>query len=129
MILLDTHVLAWLAGEPRELSRAASSAIRRANRSGGLAISAISLWEMAWLLTHGRLQMSGTLESVLEKTASRAAVLPITQKIAALANQFPPDYPNDPCDRLIGATALAEGACLVTKNERIRSCKLLQTIW
>jgi PIN domain nuclease of toxin-antitoxin system len=81
------------------------------------------------LLTHGRLQMAGTLESVLEKTTSRTVVLPITQKIAALANQFPPDYPNDPCDRLIGATALAEGMVLITKDERIRACKLLRTAW
>ena len=129
MILLDTHVLAWLAGDPNRLSRAASSAIRRANRAGGVAISSISLWELAWLFTHGRLQMAGTVESVLEKTASRAVILPITQKIAALAAQFPTDYSNDPSDRLIGATALAEGIALVTKDERIRACKLLRTIW
>jgi PIN domain nuclease of toxin-antitoxin system len=49
--------------------------------------------------------------------------------VAALANQFPADYPSDPCDRLIGATALAEGMVLVTKDEEIRACKQLRTIW
>ena len=49
MILLDTHVLLWLAAEPARLSRAAASAIRRALRSGGIAIASISLWEIAAL--------------------------------------------------------------------------------
>jgi len=89
----------------------------------------MSLWELAWLVNRGRVLVSGTVESFLEKATSRTTVLPITPKVAALANQFPPDYPNDPCDRLIGATALAEGMRLITKDERIRSCKLLQTIW
>ena len=129
MILLDTHVLAWLSFDPSKLSRLAASAIRRASGDGGLCISAITLWELGWLIAHGRLQMPGTLETVLEKVSSRVAVLPITQKIAALANQFPQDFPNDPCDRLIGATSLAEGVILITKDERIRASKLLRTIW
>ncbi len=129
MILLDTHVLVWLASEPAKLSKPANSAIRRANRTGGIAISAITLWELAWLATHGRLQISGTVESYLEEISSRVAVRPITAKVAALANQFPSDYSNDPCDRLIGATALADGMTLITRDENIRECKQLQTIW
>lgn len=129
MILLDTHVLVWLSAEPARLSRLASSAIRRASRSGGIAISAITLWELAWLATHGRLQPTGTVEAYLDEVSSRVAVRPITTKVAALANQFPADYSNDPCDRLIGATALAEGIVLVTKDTKIRGYKQLQTLW
>jgi PIN domain nuclease of toxin-antitoxin system len=129
VILLDTHVLVWLATEPPKLSKYATSAIRRASRSGGIAISAITLWELAWLATHGRLRLTGTVEAYLEEISSRVAVLPITTKIAALANQFSADYSNDPCDRLIGATALAESMVLVTKDARIRECKQIQTLW
>ncbi len=32
MILLDTHVLVWLVGQPEKLSKAAASAIRRARK-------------------------------------------------------------------------------------------------
>ena len=129
MILLDTHVLIWLTTEPVKLSKHARSAIRRANRSGGIAISAITLWELGWLASHGRLQVTGTVENYLEQMSSCVAIRPITVKVAALANQLPPDYPSDPCDRLIGATALAEGMTLVTKDARIRDCKQLRSLW
>ena len=129
MILLSTHVLVWFATEPTKLSKLARSAIRRASRAGGKGISAITLWELAWLATHGRLQLTGTVEAYLEEISSRVAVLPITTKVAALANQFSTDYSGDPCDRLIGATALAQGMILVTKDAKIRDCKQLQTLW
>jgi PIN domain nuclease of toxin-antitoxin system len=57
------------------------------------------------------------------------AIKPITPEIAALAAQFPEEYSHDPSDRLIGATARAEGLTLVTRDEKIRRSPLLKTIW
>lgn len=129
MILLDTHVVIWMASDPGKLSRTAGDAIRKASREGGIAISAMTLWELAWLMTNGRLDISGTVEAFVEEIAARTAVRPITPKIAVLATQLPDTYPGDPCDRLIGATALVEGIALVTKDRNIRSCKQVKTIW
>jgi PIN domain nuclease of toxin-antitoxin system len=129
MILLDTHVLIWLASEPSKLSRKASEAIRGASAETGIAISAITLWELAWLAIHDRLNITGTTEAFVEQIVSRTAIRPITAKIAVLANQLPTNYPGDPCDRLIGATALAEGIALITKDSKIRACKEIKTIW
>jgi PIN domain nuclease of toxin-antitoxin system len=129
VILLDTHVLIWLAGEPAKLSSKAAASIRAAPKEGGIAISAITLWELAWLATHGRLRISGTADAFVERISSHTAILPITARIAVLANQFPANYSSDPCDRLIGATALSEGIPLVTKDRSIRSSKQLKTIW
>lgn len=129
MILLDTHVLLWLSGDPQKLSKKAAAAIRAGVATGGIGIAAISLWEIGWLATHGRLEITGTPDVFVERIASRTAILPITPKIAVLANQLPEAYSNDPCDRLIGATALAEGIPLVTKDRNIRGFKQIRTIW
>jgi PIN domain nuclease of toxin-antitoxin system len=129
VILVDTHALIWLANEPSKLSRKATNAIRLAIQEGGLGISAITLWELAWLASHGRLALTGTVEAFLERITSRTSILPITVKVAVLANQWPETYSHDPCDRLIGATALAVGCALVTKDRNIRASKQLKTIW
>jgi PIN domain nuclease of toxin-antitoxin system len=131
LILLDTHVLAWAVGDPQRLSRAAASAFRRARRGGGLAISAVTLWELALLFSRGHMRAAGTVENSIQLMIDSAgvSVRPLTPTIAALATQFPEDYPRDPADRLIGATARAEGITLITRDERIRQSKLLKTIW
>ena len=129
MILLDTHALVWLRVEPAKLSPKASEAIRAARQMDGLAISVITLWELAWLATHGRLDVTGTVDDFVEKIASTIAIRPITTQIAVLANQLPSTYPSDPSDRLIGATAMSEGIALVTKDRTIRNCKQIKTVW
>jgi|ERR1022692_57559 PIN domain nuclease of toxin-antitoxin system len=129
MVLLDTHVLVWAADASDHLSRTAASEIRRARRDGGLAISAISLWGLAFLFTRGRIQMYGTVESSLRLLIEGVTVIPITPEIAILASQFPEDYPGDPGDRLIGATARAEGMTLITRDANIRRSPLIKTMW
>jgi len=129
MILLDTHVLVWSQVEPRRLTRAASSAIRRAERAGGLAISAISLVELAGLLYRGRVGHSGNIEATIREYTERVTVKPMTLDVAVLTVHFPPDFPSDPMDRIIAATARAENLPLLTADERILGCPLLKTIW
>jgi PIN domain nuclease of toxin-antitoxin system len=129
VILLDSHVLAWTVADSKRLSRAAASEIRRARRSDGLAISAITLWELSWLLHRGRIQSYGTAEATLRSMTEGITILPITPEIAILAAQFPETYSSDPPDRLIGATARAEGMTLVTRDERIRRSPLIRTVW
>jgi PIN domain nuclease of toxin-antitoxin system len=131
MVLLDTHVLAWLVAEPERLSRPAASAIRRARASDGLAIADITVWELGFLFARGILRAHSTVETAVQNLLTRSGVVvkPITAEIAAIAAQFPDDYPKDPADRLIGATAMAEGLALVTRDDRIRGSARLKTIW
>jgi PIN domain nuclease of toxin-antitoxin system len=129
VILLDTHVVAWAADDPKRLSRDATSAIRRARRGEGLAVSAITLWELAQLVARGRVQVYGSVETSVRALIQDMTVIPITPEIAALATQFPEDYPRDPVDRILGATARAEGMTLVTRDERIRRSPLIRTVW
>lgn len=125
MILLDTHILIWLLIAPENLSSKARRAIVAARRSGALAISAISLWEIAWLAENKRIEVDVSVDSFLKKCASYVQVLPITQEIAVRSVQFPKSYPNDPQDRIIGATAIAEGVRLLTHDKLIMSSGLV----
>jgi PIN domain nuclease of toxin-antitoxin system len=49
--------------------------------------------------------------------------------VATLATQFPGDFPADPVDRIIAATARSEGMALVSRDERLRASRLVDTIW
>jgi len=131
VILLDSHVVTWMVIEPKHLSRLAASAIRRARRSEGIALAAISLWELAMLFSQGRVKGQGTAEASVRTLIERSGVevRPITPEIAALAWQFPQDFPHDPADRLIAATARAEGMTLITRDQRIRQSPLIKTLW
>jgi PIN domain nuclease of toxin-antitoxin system len=131
VILLDTHVLVWMVADEDRLSRHAKSAIQRARLSDGLGIADVTIWELAFLIARGTLRTHSTIENTVRNfvTRSGVSVKPITAEIAVLATQFPEDYPKDPIDRLIGATARAEGIALITRDERIRSSPLLRTIW
>jgi PIN domain nuclease of toxin-antitoxin system len=129
MILVDTHVLVWSELQPGKLSRAAVSAINRAQASDGLAISAVTLVELAGLLHRGKVRLRGSFESSIQQFIADVTVKPITLDIAVLTAHFPPDFPSDSMDRIIAATARAEGMALVTADERILGCPLLKTIW
>ena len=131
MTLLDTHVVYWLAVHPERLSRAATRAIAAADRSDGVAISTISLWELARLIDKGRIRVDGTTERFLIRLGERPGMtlLEITPQVAALAVQFPPDFPADPGDRIIAATARAQGIPLITRDGVLQDSPLLRTIW
>jgi PIN domain nuclease of toxin-antitoxin system len=129
MILLDTHVLVWTVADSKRLSRAAAREIDRARRRDGVAISAITLWELAQMFSRGRIRSHGSVEASVRMFCEGVHVKPITEEIAVLATQFSADYPGDPVDRLIGATARAEGLTLVTRDEPIRRSPLLKTVW
>ena len=130
MILVDTHVVVWLAFDPGRLSRKAKTAIDDARRNGeGLAISDITLLELAVLVKKQRLKLEISLEAFLREVESRFIVFPITSRSCARMSEFPAVYPKDPADRVIGATALVEGLPLVTADREIRRSRVLPTIW
>ena len=130
MILLNTHVVAWLAFDAGRLSGRANSAIDKARKGGeALAICDITLLESTALVSKGRIRLDISLESFLREVEARFVVLPITDRACALALALPANYPKDPADRIIGATALAEGLSLLTADREIRRAKALSTIW
>jgi PIN domain nuclease of toxin-antitoxin system len=129
LILLDTHVLIWMSSDPKRLSRIAHQAIREARQTTGIAVAGITLWELAWLAENRRIFVSSSVESFVRETVSRVAVKPMTAEITAAAVRLPGNFPKDPADRIITATALADGIPLVTADQQIRRARIVATIW
>ena len=130
LILLDTHVVIWLAQDYRRISAAARAAVAEARkRNRGLAISDITLLEIVRLANYGRINLIPDEETVLSQIETQFIVLPITVSIAMQAYDLPARYPNDPVDRIIGATALIEDIPLITADREIRKSRAIPAIW
>ena len=130
MILVDTHVVLWLAFDHTQLSKKASAAINDARQNGGgLAISDITFLELTTLWTKGRIRLDISLESFLNEVEARFVVLPISSRACVRVVGLPAAYPKDPADRIIGATAIVEGIPLLTADREIRRSRALATIW
>lgn len=130
MILLDTCTLIFDALAPERLSDAARGALDDGEAGGSLACADISLWEIAMLVSKGRLTPGTDSTSFcrLVLDARGVRVLPITPKIAAESVEL--DLPHgDPADRLIAATARIHGSPLVTRDKRLLGCPAVATIW
>jgi PIN domain nuclease of toxin-antitoxin system len=129
--LLDTHVLLWMTGEPKRLSKKARQLIERASAKEGLAIASITLWELAKLAARRRIEVQGTLANWTSELLSTTgvAVLDLTPAITELSMTFGPDYSKDPADQIIGATARAHGLPLITADTRLLACPLLKCVW
>lgn len=129
MILLDTHAVLWLAQVPELLSDDAREAISSARQKDGVAIADETLWELAMLVSKGRVGVRTSLRDFLTAVERHCTVLPVTGAIAERAVQFSKGYPGDPTDRLIGATAVVHGLELVTKDEGIRGSGEVKCVW
>ena len=129
MILLDTHVLIWMAIEPDRLSTKARHAISQARASSGLAAATITLLELARAAERRRVLIPGSVEQFVRDSVAYVVLKPMTPEITALAVRLPASYPKDPADRVIAATAIIEGIPLLTSDERIRNSGVVQTIW
>jgi PIN domain nuclease of toxin-antitoxin system len=129
VILVDTHTTIWLAEAPEELSKRAHEAIRLERQIDGLAISDKTLWELAMAISRGRLIVRTSVRDFLQIVEHNFTVLPITSAIAERSVLFSDQYPKDPTDRIIGATALVHGMKLITRDKRIRASREVDCIW
>ncbi len=120
MIILDTHIWIWWAGENSKLTKESENLIR-SRQAEGIGVSSISCWEIALLHARQRLNLSIPLLQWLETSLSlpNILLLPLSPRIAVESNSLPDEFHKDPADRIIVATARVYDCPLVTYDSKI----------
>lgn len=116
MILIDTHIVVWLYGDPERLIPAP---VRARLDSEPLALSPFVRLELQYLLEVGKLSVAPQV--ILDDLAPKLE-LTFTDPPSALICQVAAGlhWTRDPFDRLISAQAIATAMPLITKDRRIR---------
>ncbi len=129
MIVLDTHAWLWWLATPERLSDAAGEAIEQATSVG---VSTLSAWEVAMLVTRGRISLDRDVGLWIAQAFAGERVEPLapSAEVAVAAGLLDRrNFPGDPIDRLIYATARSIDAILLTRDEAIREFDPRSTLW
>lgn len=129
MILLDTNAFLFDALAPDRLSEAARTVIELGFAEQELCILDVTLTEVAWLATAGRIELGGSVAAFLTTAlaAREVVVLPVTPMIAERAAQL--SLHKDPADRLIAAATMVHGGRLVTSDRRLLEAPGIDAVW
>jgi PIN domain nuclease of toxin-antitoxin system len=121
VILLDTHVVIWSAMDDARLGSKARKLIADRDQTDPFHVSAISAWEIALLVSKGRLNLGGPAQDWLAKTMKHPAwqTIQVDVETAVESVNLPGDFHNDPADRFIVATARLQGFALLTADQAI----------
>jgi len=129
MIVLDTHVWVWWVHGDKRLTPTQAEVIA-ANETDVIGVSAISCWEIAKLVEHGRLELPCPLSEWFEQALVYPGVclLALTPGIAIESTQLPGQFHRDPADQIIVATARVNGCALVTSDANLLKYPHVETI-
>ena len=99
----------------------AVAAIERASRRHELLLSAITLWEIGYLISKGRLQLSIDLKEFWEEALNRlnATEISIAGNDSYQYHKLPADFHGDPGDRFLVAQAIVREVTLISADEKI----------
>jgi PIN domain nuclease of toxin-antitoxin system len=123
-LLLDTHVWLWtLDGTAVSLPDDAHTLIARAAAAQRLFVSDFSYWEIAMLVSKGRVQLASDVAIWLERAARAPGITsaPVTRDVLVHSTRLPGTPHGDPADRILLAHAQALGATLMTCDQGIIS--------
>jgi PIN domain nuclease of toxin-antitoxin system len=130
VIVLDTHAWLWWLADPDRLSTRARDAIAD---SPAIGISTISIWELATLASHKRIALDRDVRDwvglALSGDERLEAIAPGREVALDAALLDSREFPGDPADRLIFATARSRRAQLVTRDEQLRRFSPSETTW
>ncbi len=112
-LLLDTNILIWLIAGSHNLSNAAQQAIEADDNS--LYLSIVSLWEITIKMSLGKLDLSISLDQLINDylLPSEIKILPISINHLFTLRELPLHH-RDPFDRLLISQTQAEELTLVS---------------
>jgi PIN domain nuclease of toxin-antitoxin system len=122
-LLLDTHTVLWMVEDHPRLGAETAKTINRAAREDRIAVSAITPWEIALLVSKKRIDMQQDPLEWVNAALSLPGVhlVPLDPEIAVASTRLPFDMHSDPADRILVATARHLGATLVTAHKTLLS--------
>ena len=131
MIVLDTQAWLWWTHDPAQLSLRALHAIRDAEKTDGILVSVISVWEIAVKNALGKLELPMDIDAWFCQARSYPNLLvePVSATDAIASTRLPGEFHRDPADRMIVALCRRHGAALVTADRLIRAYPHVVTIW
>lgn len=116
-LLLDTHILLWVAGQPEKLTESAHTLLTTPENS--LFFSAASIWEIVIKLGLGREDFKVDPYRLRKMLAVNGYTeLPVTAEHALRVDSLPPLH-KDPFDRLLLAQARSEGMLFLTHDASV----------
>lgn len=121
-LLLDTHVWIWLNNGSPELKPVVVREIDHAAENGELFISAISVWEIATLVSKKRILLRTSIQEWVDQALSQPGVelIPLSPTIAIESTALPDGLNADPADRMIVATARIKSLTLMTRDDNMQ---------
>jgi PIN domain nuclease of toxin-antitoxin system len=131
LTLLDTHAWVWWVTGDKRLSRSAKRAIERASRRDTLALSFISIWEVAKKVEKRQLVLDRSLTDWLDAAIGRPGLqlIELTRRILEESCRLPQPFRGDPADQMIVATARDRDAVVVSRDRLIRTYPHVRILW
>src|SRR5579871_5321963 len=125
--LLDTHILVWARLDPSALSQRQRALLADIEaRESRVAISAITLWEIAMMTSKKNLKIKASLPAFLNEIENSPwiQVLPLNAAVAAESVTLRSHLHTDPAEQMIVATARVFRLPLLTADDRIIASNL-----
>lgn len=132
MIVLETHALLWWISSPDKVPRKSPRLLDKAiSEKEAIAVSSITLWEIAMLVKHGRLELTMPVAVWIShlEAIPWLSFVSVDDGIAVRSVQLDAFAHRDPADRIIVATALGQNATLITADSRLRAYSPLRCAW
>ncbi|MBI4309328.1 MAG: type II toxin-antitoxin system VapC family toxin [Candidatus Omnitrophica bacterium] len=127
MLILDTCALLWLVADQKKLSAKAKKTIE--HHAGALFVSSISSFEIAIKCRNHKMALPLPVMQWFTEAMDFHGLreIPVASDIAVCSAELPLLH-NDPCDRIIIATAQLNDMAILTCDELIYQYKV-SVVW